>query len=82
MDITLADAGTPVLGQSDYPNVSTFPILYSITYLSDVPPRPFYSLSARITCSGVLRYYSDTAVQITVDETGVNVADIRVRALF
>lgn len=81
LDTSIADAQAPVLGHSQYSSVSSFPIAYSITYSPNTLPIPYYSLSARITCSGVLRYISDTAVHITLGETGVNLADIPVRAV-
>ena len=80
-DTRIADAAARILGQADYPNVLSFPILYSITYPPDTPPQPYYSLLTRITCSDVLRYLSDTPVYITVGETGVDLADIQVRAI-
>lgn len=81
LDTSMADAQAPMLGHAKYSSVSSFPIPYSITYSPNNSPIPSYTLSARITCSGVLRYITDTAVYITTGETGVNLADIPVRAI-
>lgn len=78
LDTRVADASARELAGAVTTVTGPFPIAYQITYTPDIPPLPYYTLSAAIRNGGRLLYRNTYSITTKVQEGGTDVVDIPV----
>jgi len=80
-DISLADASSTVLKQTQISNLTTFPFYYRLQIPTKISSALSYTLSAEITKGDTLLYITDTVIPVKTDTKSPITIDIPVVAV-